>query len=149
MANKVKWMVAIGLWLFIAYAFVGPFVTYRTYDIRICPITGSTLTHRTFLGRAQPPERKVTALENWLRLREPEFEPQWQHLSRAEIRIAGGRYACGRAPEIYGYRRSLENMLAHMMDEEIAEMVEILRHGSKEEQRSVLDRHFRTTMKAD
>ena len=84
---------AIGLWLFIAYAFVGPFVTYRTYDIKICHVTGSTLTHRTFLGRAQPPERKVTELEQWILLREPEFKPKWRHLSRAELRIAGVSYA--------------------------------------------------------
>jgi len=85
-------------------------------------------------------ERATSALEQWLKRREPSFEPQWQHTSTQTYYVLGR--ACGTSgiPEVYQLRPILDGVVGKFSDERIADLVTILRQGSRDEQRQAIQR---------
>ena len=118
----------------------GPFITYKTVDYYICPISGSTKTQVTWFGRFTRDERTTSALEQWLKRREPSFEPQWQRRSRNTFGVLSRGFACGNAPEIYQLTTILDGVVKKFSDERIANLVAVLRQGTPEEQRQEIER---------
>lgn len=137
MMRTKKWIVrwsSIALGLVLLVGVVGERFPYKRVDNAMCPVTGSMRREITWFGYFSHEERTVSALELWLRRREPSFQPQWQHISRQTYYVLSG--ACGTAgsPEIYLLRPMMDGIVEKFSDERIADLVAILRHGSRDEQ---------------
>jgi hypothetical protein len=138
--KRMVWSVSISLGAVMLLGVVGPLIAYKTRDISVCPISGSTKTRITWFGHFSHDERTVSALERWIERREPAFEPQWRKISTTTYYVLGRGYACGRAPEIYHLRPILDAVVSKCSDESISGLVAVLRQGTQDEQRQVIQR---------
>jgi hypothetical protein len=136
--KRVVWSISILIGAGLLLAVVGPLISFKRVDLWVCPISGSTKSQTSWFGKVAHEERTVSALEVWIRRSEPAFEPQWQHTSTMTYRFVGRGYACGRAPEIYQLRPVLEEVVGKLADERIASLVAVLRSGSRDEQREMI-----------
>jgi hypothetical protein len=80
-------------------------------------------------------EVKQTALQNWISKREPQFEPKWLHLSTRSRSVLITTFGCSPAPTVYHLRPILSLIVERLDERKIAKLVEVLRTGTKEEQR--------------
>lgn len=144
MPSRVKkpilWSTSIAVGLVLLLMFVGPAIEYKQVDIWICPVTGSTKIQVTWFGHFSHDKRTTTALEQWLKRKEPSFEPQWQHTSTDTYYIFAASYLCGETPVISRLTPILDGVVSKFSDERIAGLVEVLRHGSRDEQIEAVQR---------
>lgn len=138
--KRIVWIVSIGVGLVLLVGVVGPLIPYKRVANSVCPVSGSTRQEITWFGRFSHEERTVSALEQWLKRREPSFQPQWRHISTQTYYVLGR--ACGVAgtPEIYQLRPILDGVVEKFSDERIAGLVATLRQGSRDEQRQAIQR---------
>ena|ERR1022692_2053889 len=136
--KRIVWSVSITLGLVLLLSFVGPFIQYKEDTIWICPVSGSSRTEIVRFGLFHQEKRTVTALEKWLKRKEPDFAPSWQHLSTDTYYVMGRSYGCSEKPEICQLTPILDEVIEKLSDERIAKLVAVLRHGSREEQRHVI-----------
>lgn len=129
-------MALLGLVLF--YGILGPLIPYKTSELSVCPVSGSTKTHALWFGCIHRESHTTSALERWLTRRETAFRPQWESLSTTTYYVAGRKYACGPAPEIYSLIPFIEQIVSRSSDEQLASLVTVLRQGSREEQRQMI-----------
>jgi hypothetical protein len=80
----------------------------------------------------------VSALEIWLQLTEPGFKPTWQHVSTQTYFLLGRSCGVGERPEIYFLSPLLDDVVPQLSDERIGALVAVLRHGSREEQKQMI-----------
>lgn len=101
---------------------------------QICPVTGSMRIEVTTLGYFKREERTVSALETWLKRREPGFEPKWQTMSVQDYYLVTRRCGVGHAEdEIYGLRLILDGIVEKLSEERISALVAVLRNSSRDE----------------
>ena len=136
--KRIVWSTSIAVGLILLLGFVGPLISYKEVRNSICPVCGSTRTETVWFGHFRHEERTATALESWLRRREPGFEPTWQHLSTQTYFVLGRSCGTAGSPEIYQLRPILERVVERSSDDRIAAIVAVLRHGSREEQRQMI-----------
>lgn len=135
------WTIGIILITLSLLAFVGPLIPYKERSNWICTVTGSTRTDVTWFGLFRHQERTVSYLEQWLNQREPQFQPNWQHLSTQTCYIGGG-FSCGTAgtPDVYRLTYTLkEDGIRKMSDGRIAALIEVLRHGSADTRKQMIE----------
>jgi len=138
--KQIVWSVSIALGLALLVAAVGPFISYKQVANSVCPISGSTRSEITWFGRFNHEERTVSALEQWLKRKEPAFQPQWRHISTQTYYVLGRACGTSGTPEIYQLRPILDGVVEKFSDERIARLVAVLRHGSSDEQREAIRR---------
>ena len=138
--KRIVWIVSIAFGLVLLVGVVGPLIPYKRVANSVCPVSGSTRQEITWFGRFSHEERSVSALEQWLKRKEPSFQPQWRHTSTQTYYILGR--ACGTAgtPEIYQLRPILDGVVEEFSDERIAGLVAVLRQGSRDEQRQAIQK---------
>ncbi len=143
--KQILWSISITVGAVLLLGVVAA-TPYKKVQIRVCPVSGSTKTRVTWFGYFSHDERTTSALEQWLKRREPFFEPQWRHLSTTRYYVLGCARACSPAPEVYKLRPILDWLVTRFSDERIAELVTVLRQGSRDEQRqrieSIWDEYF-------
>jgi hypothetical protein len=115
-------------------------IPYKKVEIWVCPVSGSTKRQVTWFGYFSHGERTTSALEQWLKRREASFEPQWQHTSTTTYYVLARGYACGPATEVYQLRPMLDGMVGTFSDQRIADLVTVLRQGSRDEQRQAVQK---------
>jgi hypothetical protein len=138
--RRTVWGAFIAIASLLLFGLLGPLIPRKQVSIWVCPITGSTRTEVVWFWHFRHEERTVTALETWLKRQEPGFEPNWQHLSTQTHFIAGTSFACAKAPAIYQLCPFLDLVVGKLSDEQIAGFVTVLRHGSPEEQRQIVQK---------
>jgi hypothetical protein len=138
--KRINWNVSIVVGALVLFAVVGPLIAYKKVDNWVCPISGSTRSQIAWFGHFSLHERNTSALEGWLKHREPSFEPMWQHTSTTTYYVLARGYACGSTPEIYQLRPILDDVVGKFSDERLAGLTTILRQGSREEQRLEIQR---------
>ena len=125
---------------------VGPFIPYKEVKNWVCPISGSTKKEIRWFGYFGREERTVSGLELWLQRRELTFQPQWQFTSTQTYYVLACACGTGGTPEIYQLRPILDGVVETLSDERIAGLVAVLRQGSRDEQRqmiqSIADEYF-------
>jgi|SRR5580704_11552886 hypothetical protein len=136
--KRIAWSIIITIGLILLLGFIGQFIAYKEVSYWICPITGSTRTKVTWFKYFSHEERTVSALEKWLKRRETTFEPNWQHLSTDTYFVLIRSFADAGTPEIYQLRPILDQVVEDLSDARLAELVEVLRHGSRDEQRQMI-----------
>jgi len=117
---------------------VGSLLTYKTMVIRVCPISGSTWTTTTWFGIFHREDHVTSALETWLEVRDPSFQPHWQHLATDGWQFLGRSFACSKAPAIYELCPFLTEAVRLLSEERLLGLVETLEKGSMEEQRAAV-----------
>ena len=134
--KRVVWFFAIGIVVFLLLGWLGPLVPYKKSAIWICPVTCSTRIDTAWFGLYETEERHVSSLEEWLRAREPDFQPEWKHLATNTYYSFGARlYACSQAPEVYLLKPLMAPMVDHADDKRLGDWVVVLRVGSRQEQK--------------
>ena len=136
--NKAVFIGLLLLGMVLFYGILGPLIPYKTSKLSVCPVSGSTKTHVLWFGCIQRESQTTSALEHWLTRREPAFRPQWESLFTTTYYLAGRKYACGPAPEIYLLIPFIEQIVSRSSDEQLASLVTVLRQGSREEQRHMI-----------
>jgi hypothetical protein len=136
--RRLIWGVSIVLGAYVLLGVVGPLIPYKQVDNWVCPLTGSTKIQVTWFGCFSHDERTTSALEQWLKRREPAFEPQWKHTSTTTHYVFARGHECGETPEIYQLVSILDDVVGQFDDERIAGLVSVLRHGSRDEQRQAI-----------
>jgi len=136
--KKIIWSVSIALGLVLLLGFIGPNISYKLVRNWICPISGSTRTQIIWFGYFGHEERTATALERWLKHKEPGFKPSWQPLSTQTYFLFGRSYGTAGTPEIYELEPILDRVVEKLSNERIAGLVAVLRHGSRDEQRQIM-----------
>jgi len=126
--------------LVLLFGFIGSSIKYKEARNWICPVSGSTRTEIIWFGHFSHEERTVTALEKWLKRREPGFAPSWQHLSTQTYSVMGYSCATWETPAIYQMRPILDLVVEKLSDERIADLVAVLRHGSPDEQSRMIEK---------
>lgn len=104
----------------------------------MCSVSGSTRTEIEWFGYHKREVRTVSALEFWLRKREPGFKPTWQQRSRQTYGVLVRACGVGPSPEISTLTPVLDLVIETLSDKEIAALVDVLRNGSLEEQREMI-----------
>jgi hypothetical protein len=132
------WISAIVAGLILLLGLVGPFIPYKEVRNSVCAICGSTRKETVWFGQFKQEEGSVSALETWLRRREPGFEPTWQHRSTQTYFVLGRSCGTAGSPEICQLQAILDLVVEKFNDNRIAALVEVLRHGSREEQRRII-----------
>jgi hypothetical protein len=138
--KRIVWGVSITVGLVLLFGFVGPLIPYKQVRNWICPVSGSTRTEITWLGHFSHEERTATALEKWLRRKEPGFEPNWQHFSTQTYFVLGRSCATAGTPEIYQLSPILDRVVGKLSDKQIAALVAVLRVGSHDEQQHMIEK---------
>jgi len=138
--KRIVWSISIAVGVVVLLGIIGPLIPYKKVDNWVCPVSGSTKRQVTWFGYFSHDERTTSALEQWLERSEPSFEPQWRHISTTTYYVLARGYACGETPEVYQLRPILDGVVAKFSDERIASLVTVLRQGSRDEQRSALQR---------
>ena len=118
--KRIVWSVSIALGSVLVLGFVGPLIPCKRVKNWVCPVSGSTKRQITWFGYFSHDERNVSALEQWLKRREPSFEPQWQPLSTQTYYVSGQACGTGGTPEIYQLRPILDRVVVKLSDEKIA-----------------------------
>jgi hypothetical protein len=136
--RTVIWIISIALGVVLLLVFVGPGVPYKRVKNSVCSISGSTRREVTWFGRFRHEERTVSALEQWLKRREPSFQPQWRYISTQTYSILSRSCGVSDTPEVYQLRPILDDVVERFSEERIAGLVEVLRHGSRDEQTEVI-----------
>ena len=136
--KRLVWGISITVGLVLLFGFVGPFVPYKQVGNWICPLSGSTRTENTWFGYFSNEKRTATALEKWLKRKEPGFEPNWQHLSTQTYFLLGWSCAAAGTPEIHRLNPILDRVVEQLSDEQIAALVAVLRGGSHDEQQHLI-----------
>jgi hypothetical protein len=112
-------------------------------------VTGSTKakTYVTF-GFEMPPLLKTTpiikqsALADWLEKQEGGLTYDWRHVNGTLKTIWGTNvgWGHGSAPPIYFFPGELlERFVKSSSDEDLRHFIDVMRHGTKEEQKAVVD----------
>ena len=138
--KKFAWSILITIGLILLLGFIGQFIAYKEVSYWMCPTTGSTRTEVTWFGLFSHEERTVSALEKWLKRREPGFEPNWQFVATDKYFLLGRSFADAGTPEIYRLKPILDEAVEKLSDAKIAELVAVLRHGSPDEQRHMIEK---------
>jgi hypothetical protein len=138
--RRIIWIASVALGLVLLVGLVGPLIPYKRVANSVCPVSGSTRQEITWFGRFSHEERTVSALEQWLKHREPTFQPQWRHTSTQTYYVLGRACGTAGAPEICQLRPILGDVVEEFSDERIAALVAVLRQGSRDEQREVIQR---------
>ena len=134
--NRIAWASVASIVGLVLVFVVAPLIPYMTSQQRMCAITGSSITTRTWFGIFQDHKTNTTSLEVWLRAREPAFERQWVPLSTGTYYLLGG-YGCAyrSKPEIYSLSPYLDYVVRGHTDDQMAEFVRVLKGGTPDEQR--------------
>ena len=138
--KRIVWSISITVGVVLLLGIVGPLVPYKKVDVWVCPVSGSTKRQDTWFGYLRHDERTISALEQWLKPREPSFESQWRHISTTTYYLLARGYACGETPEVYQLRPILDGVVSRFSDERIAGLITVLRQGSRDEQRQAVRR---------
>jgi hypothetical protein len=134
------WIFGISMSVLMLLAFVGPPIPYKKRSNYICSVTASTRADVTWFGLFTSHERTVSFLENWLKQREPSFQPNWQFMSGQTYYVWGG-HSCGYGgtPDVYELTTTLKfNGTQKMSDSQIAALVETLRHDPAEARKQMI-----------
>jgi hypothetical protein len=134
------WTFGMSLGVLSLLVFVGPSIPYKKRSNYVCSVTASTRTDVTWFGLFTSHQRTVSFLENWLKQREPSFQPNWQFMSGQTYFVWGGR-SCGYGgtPDAYELTYTLKLPgVQKMSDSQIAGLVETLRHGSAEARKQMI-----------
>ena len=134
------WMVAFPLSLLLLVAVVGPQTPYKRVANSVCPVCGSTRREITWFGLFSHEEYTVSALEKWLKRKEPTFQPEWQFISEQTFYVLGRSCGVSGSPEIYQLVPILDDVVEKLSDERIAGLVLVLRQGSPDAQRQEIQR---------
>lgn len=138
--KPILWTISIAAGIVLLLTIIGPAIEYKQVDIWVCSVTGSTKTHVTWFRHFSHDKRTTSALEQWLKRKEPSFEPQWQHTSTDIYYIFASSYACGDKPVVYRLAPILDGVVSKFSDERITQLVAVLRHGSRDEQIEAVQR---------
>ena len=137
--KRIVWTVLTALPSVLLLGFVGPpFIPYKRVDNWVCPVSGSMKTEITWFGCLSHQEQTVSALEQWLKRREPLFEPQWQFCNSRDYYVLASACSTGLSPEIYQLSPFLDHVVGELSDERLAGLVAVLRHGSRVEQEQMI-----------
>jgi len=79
-------------------------------------------------------------LEAWLRRKEPGFEPKWRPLSTQTYFVLGRSCGTAGTPVIYHLRPILDLVVEKLSDDRIAGLVAVLRRGSRDKQRQMIEK---------
>jgi hypothetical protein len=113
-------------------------IPFKEVRISMCPISGSREVVTRWFGLWARVEVKETALELWIRRREPTFRPQWKRLSTNTHYVLARGFGCSPAPPIYTLQPLMQHVTNKLSDERIAELVDVMRTGTREEQQEFL-----------
>lgn len=144
-----RWAVLVAVAGFILYQVAGPMIPIQRTTRWCCPVTGSTKVETVWLWFFDSKTVTPTALERWLRQREPDFQPPWEFTSR-QTRYLHGR-SCGTrgTPAVFNLRPLLDDLVATSSDETLAQLVETLRNGSPEEREQAVQNTTRSILEGD
>ena len=137
---KVAWWLTACLVLVGLVGWLGPLIPYKTVVHSVCPISGSMRTQVVWFGSLKREQRLTMPLENWIKNREPDFEPQWRHLSTNRHFLLGRSFGCSTAPPILQLRSIQGLIIQNLTDEGITELIEVFRNGSSEQQKDLVAR---------
>ena len=138
--RRIGWSLGIAAGLVVLLIFVGAAIPYKEVSWWVCPVSGSTRREITWFGHFAHEERTVSALERWLRRREPGFVPNWQLASTDGYFTVGRSFACSTAPQISTLIPVLDRVVEKLDDNEISDLVRVLRYGSAYEQRKMIEK---------
>jgi hypothetical protein len=138
--KRMVWSVSVTIGLVLLLGVFGPAIQYKETTRWICPVSGSTRNEIIWFGHFSHEERTVSALEKWLKRREPDFVPHWQVHSRQTYSVMSRSCALWEAPEIYQLSPILNNVVEKLSDAQIAALVTVLRTGSPDEQKQMIER---------
>jgi|YelNatPaOPRAMG01_1025707.scaffolds.fasta_scaffold19451_3 hypothetical protein len=138
--RRIVWSVSVAAAAILFLAVVGRWIPCKRVDVWICPISGSIKTQVTWFGLVSRDERTASALEQWLKRKEPSFEPHWRHIATTIHYALGRSHICRPAPEICQLRPILDQVVSNFSDERLADLVTVLRQGSRDEQRTAIQR---------
>jgi len=119
--------------------FTGAFIPYKKVTNSICLASGTIRTEITWFGCFKHEEQSATALDAWLKHREAGFEPTWEHMSTQTYSLLTRTCGTAGTPVIYSFRPMLNDVVAKLSDDRIADLVAILRHGSRDEQIQLIE----------
>lgn len=131
--DSIYWWIGGAVLVLCAIALLAPVATEKIY---IDPVTGSTLVEQRLCGQVIRRSAKPTALELWLR-RRGSHTPVGQHLStvHGSLQFPLCR-ECSPAPEISQLSgRVSAAYVATAAEDEIEELVTILRTGSQDDRK--------------
>lgn len=131
--NPWRFLTVLGIVAIVVFA--APLVPVKTTTVWCCPVSGSTKRLTRWFGGFPREVRTTSALEVWLKKREPAFEPRFEFVSMKTDQLIGNSHGSAPAPAIYGARPYLEFVIRWSGDEKIAGLVAVLRNGSNEERR--------------
>jgi hypothetical protein len=137
--KRLFWTTGIIVGAVVLLLVLGPSILYKERSNWICTVSGSTRTDITWFGFFKHEERTSSALEDWLRRKEPGFQPSWRQISTQKYYLMGSSCATAGTPEVYSLTPVLQSEgFRKLSDERIASLVEVLRHGSAEQQRQMI-----------
>jgi len=120
--------------LVLLLGFAGPLIPYKKVANSVCPISGSTRTETKWFGYFNQEKRTATALETWLKKREPGFEPRWRHRSTQVYYVLGRSCGTSGSPVICALEPILDRVVQNSSEAELTSLVAVLRSGTREEQ---------------
>ena len=127
-----------GIAIVILVLVAGPFIPFKKVDISLCSISGSRKVVTRWFGLLVRMEVTRTTLESWIKQREPQFQPQWVHMSTNTRFLLGRTFACSSAPPIYSLEPLMNHLTGNLSEGQIAKLVNVMRTGTREDQRALL-----------
>jgi hypothetical protein len=144
---RLRWLGAISVAAVLSLLAQVAFQYVKTNPVRtetnwIDPVTGSRRSQVRWFGSVRLPMRyEASALERWIVREEGSYLPAWQ----IDISVTSNafnlpfQWACGKGAPINQFELPLmERWVNESSPEEIARVVQIMREGSREEQRKAI-----------
>jgi hypothetical protein len=108
------------------------------------PVSGSTKSQTMLFFVSSPYRVRQSELERWIIAHEGFHDSDWQFVNETHRMISGRWAGCGvgRAPKILSLLPvdvGLARLVHNATDEEIAEFVRVMKHGTPDEQTQTLE----------
>jgi len=137
------------IWIYL-FTSVASAVLALTFPVRydrmwVDPVSGSLKLQTSSFYFPSPARVQQSELERWIIAHEGFHDSEWQFVNETYRMLSGRRAGCGagRTPRIFHLYlgdHGLKNFVRNATDEEIAEFVRVMRHGTRIEQEQAVEK---------
>lgn len=136
---RFRWFLLASFFVVTVVGIAWPRLPYKTEVVQICPISGSILREVVWFGFSREQTVESTALEEWIRDREPDFAPQFEPWCQYRTFLFSVRRTCSKSPSIFLLRSVQDRLVADLSESRIKDLIRILRSAEPKQKREFVE----------
>ena len=136
---RLRWFLLASFFVVTVVGMSWPRLPYRTEIAQICPVSGSISREVIWFGFHRDVRIEATALEGWIREREPDFSPEFEDWCLYRTFLFSVRRSCSKSPSIVRLRSIQDRLVRELPEARLRELVRVLRKEDQTKQREFVE----------